>query len=47
MQKPSAYWWAPPARACCKRKKKSATQRYQRAKTACEELIEQLDPRKG
>ncbi|HEY6549564.1 MAG TPA: hypothetical protein VIY71_00005 [Solirubrobacterales bacterium] len=25
----------------------SATQRYQRAKSACEELIEQLDPRKG
>jgi hypothetical protein len=25
----------------------SAKQRYQRAKSACEELIEQLDPRKG
>jgi hypothetical protein len=25
----------------------SATQRYQRAKTACEELIEKLDPRKA
>lgn len=26
---------------------KSATQRYQRAKTACEELLKQLDPHKG
>jgi hypothetical protein len=25
----------------------SAKQRYQRAKSACEELIEQLDPRKA
>lgn len=29
------------------KEEESAKQRYQRAKDACEELIEQLDPRKG
>jgi hypothetical protein len=29
------------------KEEESAKQRYERARNACEELIEQLDPRKG